>query len=483
MQPKQFTLKNGLRVLLIDTKAFPTMTTILLFGAGSRYENKINNGIAHFFAHIPFKGSKKYPSFFAISAFFESLGAANNAYTSKDHTAYWVKAPTEHFAKVVDVLSDMILHPLLKAEEIEREKGVIVEEINMYEDAPQRKVGDLFEQLLYGGTPLGLDTTGTKETVTKFTRQTFLEYMNRLYHPDNAVLVVAGGLTGNKTSQNQNFLASELASSSAGPVASRSTSEPRSARSESEGSHRSSLAQTSTSSENFNFYEYYLRVIKKYFSDWKNGKERDIEFKKVAELQKKPQLLVKHKKTEQSHFSLGFRTFSFFDERKYALSVLSTILGGGASSRLFIQVRERRGLCYYISTGRELYHDVGYMVTQAGVTNDLAKIKLAIQTILNEHKKIRNGDIKEEELARAKEILKGRTLLSMEDSSNVASWYGTKSILEDKVETVDEILERLGKVTIEEIVHLAKEIFRPEGLNFALIGPYKEKDFYDVMKI
>ncbi len=432
MNPQNFALKNGLRVILIDTKAFPTMTTILLFGAGSRYENKVNNGIAHFFEHIPFKGSKKYPSFFAISSLFESMGAINNAYTSKDHTAYWVKAPTVHFEKVVDVLSDMVLQPLLKEEEIEREKGVIVEEINMYEDSPQRKIGDLFENLLYHGTPLGLDTTGTKETVTKFTRQTFLDYQRKLYHPDNAALVVAGGLSnGMKTLDRASHLND------------------------------------------------YLRVIEKNFGSWKSPVEkgRDLSFLPVSEKQTKPNLLVHYKKTEQSHFSLGFRTFSFFDERKYALSILSTILGGGASSRLFIQVRERRGLCYYISTGRESYHDVGYMVTQAGVTNNLDKMKEAISTILSEHKKMRDGDIQDEEITRAKEILKGRTLLSMEDSSNVASWYGTKEILENKIETVEDVLKLIEKVTKDEVVQLAREIFRPEKLNFALIGPFEEKNF------
>ncbi len=457
MLPQFFTLKNGLRVIFIDTKAFPTMTTILLFATGSRYENKVNNGIAHFLEHMPFKGSKKYPSFFAISSLLEGLGAMHNAYTSKDHTAFWVKAPTEHFTKVIDVLSDMILNPILKAEEIEREKGVIVEEINMHEDSPQRKVSDLFENLLYQDNPLGYDTIGTKETVTKFTRKTFLDYMGRFYNPKNAVLVVTGGLDLEQKAQYRFF---------------RSTGRAR-------PDVTSGLRTSQNRSKKVSLlYEDYIQTIEEKFSHWNNVGNPDLRsLQKVIENQKKPQTLIHYKKTEQTHFSLGFRTFSFFDKRKYILSVLATILGGGASSRLFIEVRERRGLCYYISTGRELYADVGYMVTQAGVTNDLGKIKEAIDVIMEEHNKIAKGQVKDEEIKRAKEIIKGRILLSMEDSSNVASWYGTKLILEKKIETVEEVIKKIESVTKDEIVFLAKNICKPEKLNLALIGPFQNDPF------
>ncbi|OGK11378.1 hypothetical protein A2768_01910 [Candidatus Roizmanbacteria bacterium RIFCSPHIGHO2_01_FULL_37_16] len=426
MQPLTFTLSNGLRVVLIDTKAFPTLTTIVLFGAGSRYENEKNNGIAHFFEHIPFKGTKKYPSAFAISSLFEGMGAVNNAFTSKDHTGYWVKGTTKHFEKILDILADMIIQPLLKPEEIEREKGVIVEEINMYEDSPGRKIADIFENLLYKGSALGMDTTGTKETVTKFTRQTFLDYMEKMYSPKNAVLVVAGGLN------------------------------PK---------------------QNYNV------IIEKIFAKWVpvNPEGSQARFAQVLEKQSKSEMLIKHKKTEQTHFSLGYRTFSFRDPRKYAQSILTTILGGGMSSRLFIEVRERRGLCYYIHTGKEAYHDVGYITTMAGVTNDHSKIKEAVSVILAEHKKIADGKVGDDEIKRAKEMIKGRILLSMEDSSNVASWYGTKLILENKLETVEEVLNKLEKVGKEELIRLAKEIVKPERLNLALIGPFEKGDFSGIL--
>lgn len=419
-----FILKNGLRVLLVDTEAFPTLTTLLLVGAGSRFENEKNNGVAHFFEHMAFKGSKKYPDTFVISSTIEGMGGIFNAFTSKDHTGYWIKATNEHFETIVDVLADMILNPLLKEEEIEREKGVIVEEINLYEDTPYRKVADYFEELLYKNHPLGFEITGTKKTVTSFTRQTFLDYINNLYHPKNAVLVVAGGLTKIKNQKSK--------------------------------------------------IKNYLEIIQEKFGEWGNGEK--AQFLPVKENQEKSAVFVKTKKTEQAHFCLGYRAFSFNDERKYALSLLAAILGGGMSSRLFIEVRERRGLCYYISTDKEQYADCGYIVTQAGVTNDLEKVKLAIDLILKEHQKIAKGDLKKEELTKAKELLKGRLLLSLEDSFRVASFLGTKKLLQDKIETPEEVIAKIEKVKGEEIIDLAKEIFIPSKLNLALIGPFEKEE-------
>lgn len=417
MKPHIHTLANGLRVIFIDIKAFPSTTTLLLVGAGSRYENKDNNGIAHFFEHMAFKGSKKYPSSYLISSLIEGLGGVFNAFTAKDHTGYWIKATDDHFEKVIDVIADMVLHPLLLEEEINKEKGVIIEEINMYEDTPYRKVGELFDNVLYDGYPLGFDIAGTKKTVKAVTRQTFLDYIDRLYRPGNAVLVVAGGL---------------------GQVKSK------------------------------------IDLIEKRFSSWKKGDRGEME--RVVEKQSRPNILIKHKKTEQTHFCLGFRAFSFFDKRRYVLSILSAILGGGMSSRLFMEVREKRGLCYYISTGREFYHDVGNMATQAGVTNDIDKIKESIELVLKEHKKIKEGDVSRDELEKAKALLKGRLLLSLEDSFNVASFFGTKQLLEDQSIAPESVVEKLETVTRDEVVALAQDIFRSDRLNLAMIGPFEALD-------
>jgi len=428
MNPQLTTLPNGLRVILIDTKAFPTLTTLLLVGAGSRYENSKNNGIAHFFEHMAFKGSKKYPDTFVISSTIEGLGGIFNAFTGKDHTGYWIKSTNEHFETVVDVLSDMVLNSFLRPEEIEKEKGVIVEEINLYEDTPSRRVGELYEGLIYQNSPLGFDIAGSKETVRSFNRDTFVNYMQDLYFPENALLVVAGGLS---RIQNSKFRIKN-----------------------------------------------YLGIIEEKFKDWRGKKT--AKFEKFKGSQSKPNILVKYKKTEQAHFCLGFPTFSFFNPKKYALSILSTILGGGMSSRLFIEVREKRGLCYYISTGRELYHDVGNIVTQAGIVNNLEKIREAITITLSEHDKVIKGQIAKKEITKAKELLKGRLLLSMEDSFNVASFFGTKNLLEGKIESPLELIKKIEKVTDDEIIALAYELFQRDKLNFALIGPFEEKDFQNI---
>ncbi len=423
MKPQVFTLSNGLPVILFDTQAFPTLTTLLLVGAGSRYETAENNGVAHFFEHMAFKGSKKYPNSLIISSVIEGLGGVFNAFTSKDNTGYWIKATTNHFETVLDVLSDMVLNSLLQEEEIEREKGVIIEEINLYEDTPYRKVGELFETLLYEGNPLGYDITGTKKSVKSFTRKTFTDYIGELYGPSNAVLVVAGGFQHSKLYDPE--------------------------------------------------FTGITNLIEKKFGSWQSIKKPD--FAVVTERQEKPHLIMKYKKTEQAHFCLGFRAFSFMDKRKYALSVLATMLGGGMSSRLFTEVRERRGLCYYISTGRELYRDVGNFVTQAGVTNNVDKVKEAIEVILAEHKKIAKGVLRKEDLVNAKELLKGRLLLSMEDSYNISSFLGGKKLMQDTIETPEQTLSYIEKVSFDDVVALAIELFRPEKLNCVIAGPFDHK--------
>lgn len=439
MKANLHTLKNGLRVLLVDTKAFPSLTTILLVGAGSRYENPQNNGIAHFFEHMAFKGSKKYPSTMILSSTIESFGGVFNAFTGKDHTGYWIKAPSQHFETVVDVISDMIKTPILANEEIEKEKGVIVEEINLYEDMPHRKVGEIYENLIYQGNPLEYDIAGSKSTVSKFTRQTFLDYIERLYYPKNATLVVAGG------------------------------------------------RENKTDRTNRTDWTDYLKIIEEKFGDWnhnsKNAKLKN-EYEKMIEVQSKPQLIVKKKKTEQAHFCIGFRAYSRLDKRRTALSILGTILGGGMSSRLFYEVRERLGLCYYIGTSADLYADVGNLVTQAGINVSADKVKQAIEVILKEHKKIVDGDVKQNELARAKELMKGRIILSMEDSANVATFYGNKLILEDVLLNPEDIIKKIDAVTLDQVVEIATDIFTRAKLNFALIGPFeKQHQFEEVLNI
>ncbi|PIZ64515.1 hypothetical protein COY14_04615 [Candidatus Roizmanbacteria bacterium CG_4_10_14_0_2_um_filter_36_9] len=416
-------LPNGLPVILVDTHAFPSVSTLLLVGTGSRNETAKTNGISHFFEHMAFKGSDDYPTSFDISSKIEGLGGIFNAFTSKDHTGYYVKGTNVHFDEISDVMSQMLLHPLLVPEEMEREKEVIVEEINMYEDMPARRVSDLFDELIFKGHELARDVAGTPETVRSFTKKDVQDYLKTHYQPTNSVIVVAGGLSnGNKKFTN----------------------------------------------------EKYYSQIEKNFGGWTGDylkKENIFRLKQI-----RINLKVLTKKTEQAHFCLGYPAFSFSDPRRHALSVLSTILGGGMSSRLFIEVRERRGLCYYVSTGRELYSDTGYIVTQAGVTNSAAKVNEAIKVIIDEHEKIASGDLKEEELIKAKELLKGRLLLSLEDSYRVAALQGTRYVFENKTVDPLKIINNIESVTMENVSSLARDLFKRELLNVALIGPVKRSE-------
>lgn len=419
MQTDAYTLKNGLRVMLIDTKAFPSVTTLLLVKAGSRFEDTHNNGIAHFFEHMAFKGSKKYPNAQALAEMIEGRGGIFNAFTSDDHTGYYVKAPAEDTDVVIDVIGDMIQHPLLDPKEIEKEKGVINQEMNMYEDMPGRTIYEIFENVLFGDHPLGYKIIGTKKSVMDATQKTFKDYIGQWYHPENAVLIIAGGLTSD---------------------AGRSL-------------------------------EYYKDAVGKRFDAW--ASQTTPEFARVNITQTEPASRIEYKKSEQAHFCLGFRTFDRFDERRYALSVLSAVLGMGMTSRLFREVREKRGLCYSVSTFTEYYDDAGYMATYAGVEPDLAKVQEAVTVIMHEHELIKKELVPQDELDRAKELIKGRLILSMEDTFNVAATYGTKELFQNKLFDMDDYIARIDAITSEDVRSIAQEVCVPDQRNFALIGPFK----------
>ena len=422
MKTNIYTLDNGLKVILVDTQAFPSVTTLLLVGAGSRYETEKNNGVAHFFEHMAFKGSKKYPNAFILSSIIDGIGGEFNAFTDKDYTGYYVKAPTKYFNTVVSVIADMVQTPLLKQKEIEKEKGVIVQEINMYEDNPQRQVFRFYEKLLYDKTPLGMDVIGSQKTVSTFSQKTFLDYIHNFYYPSNSVLIVAGGLT---SAQNPDV-----------------------------------TIQT------------YLDEIKHNFNSWKKGQSGS--FQAVKDSQSKPATLVKYKKSEQAHLCLGYRTFSRFDDRKYSLLLLCAILGKGMSSRLFTEVREKRGLAYSVATFDEQYHEVGNMMTYAGVSTDEKVVLETIKVILHEYHKIADKGPHDEELKRAKELLKGRLVLSMEDTYNIAALYGRRMLHENKETSLKAIAKKIDSITKQDVLDIAKQIFDKKTLNLAVVGPFKK---------
>lgn len=407
-------LANHLRVVTIPMPGVSSATVLVLIGAGGRYETREKIGLSHFLEHMIFKGTKKRPSAFAISSLVDSVGGENNAFTDKSLTGFYIKVRSDKLSLACDILSDTLQNSLFLPEEIARERGTIIEEINMYEDTPMYKIDDVFYQLLYAGHPLGWSVAGTKETVSRITRADFEDYTRKFYQGKDMVLAVAGKVTPEQAAKlAEEFFAGIVVGEKSGPVA-------------------------------------------------------------FTAKQNQAKVQIESKKTDQAHLYLGFPAFSFFDPDKTVLNVLSAILGGGMSSRLFIQVRERRGLAYYVSSVTDYFAETGLIAARAGLNTQ--KIAEAIKVILEEFEKIKTGDVSEEELVKAKEFLKGRTTLSLENSRAVAAWYGEKELLEGKLETPAEVFAKVDAVALEDIVRVAKRVFVPEKRNLAIIGPYKSED-------
>lgn len=424
------TLKNGLRLLTIPMPSVASVTMLITVAAGSRYEEKNINGLSHFLEHMAFKGTQKRPTALDIATLIDGIGGEFNAFTSKDHTGYYIKAASKHLPLLFDVLSDMLLHSKFDPAEIEREKGVIIEEINMYEDMPIRKISDLYENLLYGDTKLGRDIAGIPEVIKTIKREDFIAYLNRFYGPANTIVTVSGGINNELGIKNNELRIREM--------------------------------------------------TEEYLGDWKTKKLEKADI--IKDEQKKPALLLRHKDTQQAHLCIGVRGYKLTHPDRYKLGVLTNLLGGGMSSRLFIEVRERRGLAYYIRSSNEMYYDVGNFVTQAGV--DIKRIDDAIKVILSEFAKIRKEPIKAEELKKAKENLKGKLILDLEDSRNVAGLFATGELLEGKIKTPEDIMKNVDKVTAEEVRETAENIFKEQSLNLAVIGPYKnEERFLELLKL
>lgn len=416
------TLANGIRVLTIEDTSIQSVFVELLFGAGSRYETKDINGISHFLEHMFFKGTKKRPTAREISSILDGIGADFNAYTSKDHTGYYIRSSAKHLELNVELLSDMLLSSKFDKDEVEREKGVIVEEMRMYRDDPSRQVYDLFEELLYGDKPLGWSIGGPESTINAMTRENFLDYLKSLYKPNNMIFVAAGNLTPGVAKK---------------------------------------LAQ-------------------KYF-----GKMKSVNFKfpeVFVDDQVKPKLSLQYKKTDQAHIILGFKSFGAKDPDVLPALILSRILGGGMSSRLFEEVRERRGLAYRVGANHYEYIDTGAFIVKLG--SKVEKVDESLRVILSEIYKIKTELVSSEELQRAKDSMEGHTALEMESKRNIASGYGTQLLIEGKIDTIKDELNKISKITAEDILRVSKRIFVDDKLNLAIIGPYKDVDrFEKLLKI
>ena len=413
---------SGLRLISVPMEGTKTVTVLVLVGTGSKYETKEINGISHFLEHMMFKGTTKRPGKMDIARELDAIGAEYNAFTGKEYTGYYAKASTEKLDTIMDVVFDIFLNSKLAQEDIDTERGVIVEELNMYRDMPQRYVGDLFEKLLYGDQPAGWDIGGEKETVMSLKREQFVNYFNSHYVAKNTIIAVAGNV------------------------------DPK-------------IIKDKTA---------------KYFADIR--KNDSVTKLPVVEEQAEPALLVHFKETDQTHFYLGFRSCNMYDDRKYALGILGTVLGGGMSSRLFEEVRDKRGLAYYVGADNDTSTDTGYFKVKAGVNNE--KIYEAIKVVMDELRKIKNNGITQEELQRAKDNISGSMALGLEHSDAVANAYAGPVLFEDKVLTPEEELVKIKKVTLKEVYQVAKDVFDNKKLNLAVIGPFKDEEpFKKILRI
>ncbi len=425
MKLQEYTLKNGLRVVTVDTKSYPTFTCALLVMTGSREESAKNNGVAHFFEHMVFKGSKKFPAAKILSTLLDGMGGDHNAFTSQDHTGYWIRAANEHFDQAIELLADMTMHPLLDPAELEREKGAIVEEIHMYEDTPVWKASEFFDEHMYEGSSLGLPIAGTDDAVKGMTTDDLKSFLEYWYKPNNAVLVIAGGI---------------------GPLGSREVKS----------------------------------TIKEHFAKWKQA---DIPGHSVASgsIHRKRTITAIYKQTDQTHIRLGYPGLSYTDPDRFALGVALTVLGGGMSSRLFEELREKRGLCYYVSSSRQSFADVGHVVTSIGVGTEPKNIQEALRVAIAEHMKMQEHPISLEELERAKSMMKGGLLLGLEHSDAVADYYAKQSLFHGSLHTPEEICMHIDAVTQEDVQKVAKNLFRPEYMHVVTLGPVSDTQLHDFL--
>ena len=409
------TLKNGLRVILAPMKDNKTATIIVMSGTGSRYEDKRENGLAHFLEHMFFKGTSKRPSAKAISEELDGVGAVYNAFTAKERTAYYAKVSARYLDTALDVISDIFLNSKLPEKEITKERGAIIQEIDMYEDMPMRTVDNVFDELIFGKEhPLGRTILGPKENIRAFTRKDFATYLKRNYTPLNTVVCVAGSFDEKKV----------------------------------------------------------LAKITKNFGKLAHGNPPD--YISFTSEQNKPRIAIKEKKTDQTHLMLGVPAYPYLHKDEFALAVLATILGGGMSSRLFLEVREKRGLAYSIHAWVDRYPDTGYLAVQAGVEH--GKLEETVKTVLGEFKKMKKTKVSKAELEKAKNYIKGTMTLGLETSDEIAGHAASTLLNIGRVRPLEEILKGIDTVSALDIQRVSRNLLKTEKLNLAIIGPHLNKE-------
>ncbi len=409
-------LPNGLRVLTAPMPQAQSVSCFVMYAAGSRYETPDTNGIAHFAEHMFFKGTERRPTARDIAGEIDAIGGEFNAFTGKEYTGYYVRCAAEHRDVALDVLVDMLRNSRFDAEEIDREKGVIVEEMNMYFDTPRDYIGGVYEELLYGDQPLGWDIIGRKETVRAATREMFLEYLDRWYKPARTVVGVGGRIGDGLL---------ERAAELLGDLEAAETGEPAPAAPVSNGSR----------------------------------------------------VKVHTKQSDQAHLCIGLPSRRLVDPDRYVLQVLATVLGGGMSSRLFTEVRERRGLAYYVYAMNQSYTDTGTLFSQAGV--DIERIEEAVSTIVGELKKIADDPVPADELEKAKNFTKGRFVLQIESPHGLLTFGLRREVLEGRAQEPEEVLAGVEAVTGEDVQRVAQEVIATDALRLALIGPFEDAERFE----
>jgi len=413
MEFKKHTYDNKLRLITAPLEGTNAITVLVLVGTGSKYEAKEVNGISHFLEHLMFKGTKKRPEPLDITRTMDGMGAVYNAFTGHEYTGYYGKASKEKLDEIMDVISDIFLNSKFPEAEIEKERFVVSEEINMYHDNPMRDIHDKWTDLLYRDQPAGWNIAGEKETVQGFKRDQFVDYFNTHYFAENTIVVVAGDVD----------------------------------------------------------HEEMKGKVADYFAGAREHQELTKE--PVNDEQSEPGLLIDKKKTDQTHFILGTRAYALGHPKLPALKVMSVVLGGGMSSRLFTEVRSKRGLSYAVFASADQFTDHGCFGTYAGANNE--KALEAIETIMNEYKKLKTELVPEDELRKVKDMIKGRLAISLEQSDEVAGYFAEQELLEDKILTPEQKLEKIEAVTVQDIQDVANDLFVNEKLNLALIGPISDE--------
>ncbi len=408
------TLPNGLRYLYIPMKNTETVLGMVLVGTGADFETKEESGLAHFLEHMCFKGTKKRPTAKEIAMEFDTIGADYNAFTGRSHTGYYARAHKKHAKKIIEIISDVFLNSVFPEDEIKKEQGVVIQEMNMYMDDPQYRVSKLSAEMLYGTQPAGRDIIGNKKTVSSFTRKHVQSYHQKQYTAKNTVVIIAGNISEKEVD-----------------------------------------TQVAT-----------------LFKDLPSGKKN--QFQKTIVTQSQAKVAIEHKETDQTHLILSFRGMDMWDKRVQAARTLVAVLSGGMSSRLFQKMREELGICYYVYASLNTGFDVGDFSISAGVSND--RVEEAIQGIVDELKKIKEEGISEEELQKVKEFRLSGLVLHLETTEDYANFYGREEVVKNKATIPAERAKEIEGVTKKQVEQVAQDLINSLQANLAIIGPYTKKD-------